>query len=79
MGSNLYMDGGTVWNTNLITAADRCREIVDDDSKIIMDIILSHENELHPESKTGDAIDNYFRSREISGYYKKMNDIVEFK
>ena len=26
------MDGGTVFNTNLVSAADRCHEIVDDDS-----------------------------------------------
>lgn len=26
------MDGGTVWNTNLVDAVMRCREQVDDDS-----------------------------------------------
>lgn len=29
---HLLMDGGTVWNTNLVTAVERCREQVDDDS-----------------------------------------------
>lgn len=23
---NIYMDGGTVWNTNIISAIERCRE-----------------------------------------------------
>ena len=26
------MDGGTVYNTNIVTAVERCREQVDDDS-----------------------------------------------
>jgi len=34
------MDGGTVWNTNLVSAVERCREIVDDDSQITLDVIV---------------------------------------
>lgn len=34
------MDGGTVWNTNLVSAIKRCQEIVDDDSQITLDVIL---------------------------------------
>ena len=34
------MDGGTVWNTNLVSAVDRCLEQVDDESQIIIDIAL---------------------------------------
>ena len=26
------MDGGTVWNVNLVSAIEKCREIVDNDS-----------------------------------------------
>ena len=33
------MDGGTVWNTNLVSAIERCREQVDDDSQITLDVI----------------------------------------
>lgn len=33
------MDGGTVWNTNLIGAINRCREIVTDDSQIEIDVL----------------------------------------
>ena len=35
------MDGGTVWNTNLVSAVERCREIVDDDSNITLDVIVT--------------------------------------
>jgi hypothetical protein len=73
------MDGGTIWNVNLVTAADRCREIVDDDSKIIMDIILCGDHSIHDEMDTGDAINNFLRYRSIHEAYKKLNDVVEFK
>jgi hypothetical protein len=43
------MDGGTVWNTNIVTAADKCRELVDDDSQIIMDIVLTGDHEMSVE------------------------------
>jgi predicted acylesterase/phospholipase RssA len=33
------MDGGSVWNTNLVSAVQRCREQVDDDSEIVLDIL----------------------------------------
>jgi hypothetical protein len=33
------MDGGTVWNTNLASAVERCRELVTNDEDIIMDVI----------------------------------------
>ena len=36
---SIMMDGGTVWNLNLVSAIKRCRELVDDDSKIVIDII----------------------------------------
>jgi len=40
IGDQIFMDGGTVWNTNLVSAVDRCHELVDDDSQIVIDIIL---------------------------------------
>lgn len=34
------MDGGTVWNTNLASAIQRCEEQVDDHSEITLDVII---------------------------------------
>ena len=34
------MDGGTVWNTNLVSSIEKCREQVDDDSQIYLDIAI---------------------------------------
>ena len=73
------MDGGTVWNVNLVSAAERCLEIVDDDSKIIMDIVICHEHTIDTEQDTGNAINNFLRYRQIHGQNKKLNDVVEFK
>jgi predicted acylesterase/phospholipase RssA len=36
---SVMMDGGTVWNTNIISAIQKCRAHVDDDSQINVDII----------------------------------------
>lgn len=39
MGYYLY-DGGTVWNANVDSAVRQCMEIVDDYSKISLDILV---------------------------------------
>ena len=36
----ILMDGGTVWNINLVSAIDRCMELVDDESQIVLDIVV---------------------------------------
>lgn len=33
-------DGSTAWNSNLVSAVDKCRDLVDNDSQIIIDIII---------------------------------------
>ena len=35
----IMMDGGSVWNTNIISAIHKCNDMGFDDSKIIIDII----------------------------------------
>ena len=34
------MDGGTVWDVNVISAIEQCLEVVDDVSKIVIDIAI---------------------------------------
>ena len=38
----LHIDGGTVYGVDLVSAVGRCRELVDDDSKIVLDVILCY-------------------------------------
>jgi hypothetical protein len=39
IGEKILIDGGTAWNLDVASAIGRCRELVDDDSKIVVDII----------------------------------------
>lgn len=73
------MDGGTVWNTNLISAVNKCLEVVDSKSKIVVDIIMCSHHELDPNTKSDKTIGNFLRYREIKSYYHSMNDILEFQ
>ena len=38
----LHIEGGTAYGVDLVSAVGRCRELVDDDSKIVLDIILCY-------------------------------------
>jgi len=55
------MDGGTVWNTNLVSVVLRCRDLVDDDSKITVDIILCSTTKLDDWKNPDSALGNYLR------------------
>jgi len=73
------MDGGTVWNTNLVSAVQRCREQVDDDSQITLDILVCDEKgNLGTWNDKDDALNNYLRYRDISNYNNGMADVAEF-
>ena len=43
----VHVDGGTAYGVDVVSAVGRCREIVDDDSKIVLDVILCHPQGLH--------------------------------
>ena len=73
------MDGGTVYNTNLVSAVERCREVVDDESKIIIDIIVCSSYSLPEWTDKKSTIGNYLRFQEAKSYSDDMADIVEFK
>ena len=38
---NIYIDGGINWNVNVVDAIERCREVVDDDDHIVLDIAIT--------------------------------------
>lgn len=60
------MDGGTVYNINMEGAIDQCLDLVDDESQIELDIyICGAPEEPASEEKTGDALNNYLRHRQI--------------
>jgi len=58
----VVMDGGTVYNTNLVSAIQRCKEVVgDDESKIILDIVVCSSYTLADWSNKKNAMSNYLR------------------
>jgi hypothetical protein len=73
------MDGGTVWNVNLVSAVERCKEIVDDESQIIMDIISCGSGRLQKTNETSNTIGNYLRYYDVKNYNKRVRDIYEFQ
>ena len=78
----LLMDGGTVYNTNVEEAIERCLEIVSDKSKIILDVLVCTEDEIDgvkPDKKGSKTIGNWLRAREISDFVRGENSITAAK
>ena len=75
------MDGGMHYHTNLVSAIERCRETVDKDEDITIDIVTCHYNpDLHPRwENKNDALDNFLRYRDIKDWYHVIDDIFKFK
>lgn len=68
-----------MWNTNLVSAVERCMEIVDDESKVTLDIIECTGYELTPWNDRNDALNNVLRYQDVKGFHDDTADINEFK
>ena len=81
LDGHTFVDGGSVWNVDIVGAIDRCREIVDSDSDIIVDTILCNgaQNITRDEHKKYNTIQNYMRFLEIRHYYGFLSDYFEVK
>mmetsp|Transcript_38431 Transcript_38431/g.36788 ORF Transcript_38431/g.36788 Transcript_38431/m.36788 type:complete len:103 (-) Transcript_38431:208-516(-) len=73
------MDGGIVYNTNLVSGIHKCREHVDSDEKIVVDVILcSYFEEYVIGEAPKTTLENVQRYREISNHYRELDDIIKF-
>jgi Zn-dependent M32 family carboxypeptidase len=72
------MDGGTEWNINLVSVVQKCREQVESDADIILDIVSCWTHTEKPFSVSMDTFENYYRVKQMQKYFSKMNDVVEF-
>lgn len=72
------MDGGTIWNINIVDAIDKCLDIVDDDEHIVVDVAITEYMDPLGEATTGTTLNNLQRQRQIRKYYSTMNDVSEF-
>jgi hypothetical protein len=68
------------WNVNMISAINKCLEIVDDPSKIIMDIITMYPNQVDVIKADNNytSFSNYMRKRLIKSQTTLLSDITEF-
>ena len=71
------MDGGTVWNTNLGSAIQRCQEIVDDDSQITIDVIVCQDYEISVWNDQGNAFNSFQRFTDIQSHYRDISDVFD--
>jgi hypothetical protein len=73
------MDGGTVWNTNLVSAVQRCRDLGVADKDIVMDIINCDHPTLGAWDNRDETVSNFMRYRSLKSYYSGIADIYDFK
>lgn len=75
-------DGGAMHTFNLVSAIQRCREVVDDDSKISLDVILTlHQPEQiakYPVQNLTNGLDNLKRKYTIHKNYHDARDLAEY-
>jgi len=75
----IAIDGGSVWNTNLVSAVERCKELVDDESQITLDIIECSGHEVAPWKDRKSALGNILRFQDVKGFHDSTADVNEFK
>jgi predicted acylesterase/phospholipase RssA len=74
------MDGGAVWNTNLVSAIHKCREQVDTDDQITVDIVVCGYGGLDSTWEfQDDTLSNYLRRKSIDEYHSSISDVAHFK
>jgi hypothetical protein len=73
---HILMDGGVAWNLDIASAIIKCRNLVDSDDKIFLDVIDVDQalNQVHVWNKTGNSVQNYLRARSLRNYYERMDD-----
>lgn len=72
------MDGGAVWNINLASAVHRCREVVDDYSKIVIDVVDCFSYTKGEWVDRNNAYSNYLRFYEIQKWFNGIEDVFGF-
>ena len=81
IGDLELVDGGVFSDANVQDAVDKCREIVDDDKKIIIDVVMCNTDPVSLgkyEKKTFfNAHHIYERQETFKTYYATMNDVME--
>lgn len=75
-GQYELIDGGVIWNQDIASAVRRCREIVDSDKDIILDMVLcgNHKIDRKDDIKTYSTFQHLMRGNELASFYNGMGD-----
>ena len=77
-GRGIFMDGGTVYNTNMTSAIQQCLDMVDDETKITIDLMVCSPPDTPPViDDPAKTIGNVLRSRNIHKDYSGTNNIMD--
>jgi len=70
------VDGGVIWNIDIDSAVRRCKEVVNDEKDIIIDMILCGNYQMKTVDDLANftAMEHYKRAKEISDFYHGMDD-----
>lgn len=70
------IDGGVIWNIDIPSAIRRCKEIVQDEKDIVIDMVLCGDNRIEKKEalERYSTLDHLFRGMEIKSFYNGMND-----
>ena len=71
----VYVDGGTAWNINIMSAVEQCRAKGAHDSEIILDIIADARPHLPSPHLEQNAYSYWSRGHDIRHYYRSMDSI----
>jgi predicted patatin/cPLA2 family phospholipase len=71
------VDGGSIWNANIMSAIEGCRDLGYTDKDIILDYVLCSESHVTPAEDLADfhTIKHGLNAWDIRGFYSSMGDI----
>lgn len=73
------IDGGVAWGIDIGSAVQRCQEVVDDDSKITVDVVGCSTNRMPSYSghEASQTIQTFLRFQELKDYHDSVSDVAE--
>jgi predicted patatin/cPLA2 family phospholipase len=75
-----FGDGGVINSINVLSAIERCLEIVDDPADIVLDMISCHTYTLNPVDPENDkTLEIAWRALDIINHHQKVDDITDAK
>lgn len=70
------IDGGVIWNLDIASGIRRCKEVVDNDDDIIVDMVLCGDHKIEKKEVTEkySTFQHLLRGMEVSSFYNGMSD-----